>query len=251
MKAKYFAYQLNKITQLLLDMTPAQRAQIQQRIQDYQPEITVNELIQPVFDTSAQCPHCNSLHFNKWGKSDSVQRYRCKTCTKTFNIKTNTPLARLHKCEIWTKYAECMVLKLTLRQAAKVCNINLKTAFLWRHRFLEAQSEQYNDKLSGIIEVDEFFLSYSEKGAKNLKGSRCARKRGGDLDKRKQGEQVAVLLSIDLSKHIIDGVLAADNAAEIKLHLSTIPSPFKQPMARVFVDGFALDVKLLQEEAIF
>jgi len=46
-----------------------------------------------------------------------------------------------------------MALKLTLRQSAKVCNINLKTAFLWRHRFLEAQSEQYKDKLSVIIEV--------------------------------------------------------------------------------------------------
>ena len=220
MRAKNFTHQLNNITQLLLDMTPAQRKQVQQRIQDTQPEITVNELIQPIFDISPQCPHCNSLHFNKWGKSGSIQRYRCKTCIKTFNIKTKTPLARLHKCELWTQYAECMTLKLTLRQAAKICNINLKTAFLWRHRFLEAQSEQYKDKLSGIIEVDEFFLAYSEKGSKKIESHRIARKRGGDIDKRKQEEQVAVLLSIDRSKHIIDSVLAADNTAEIKLHLA-------------------------------
>lgn len=220
MRAKNFKYQLSNITQLLLDMTPAQRYQVQQQIQDTQPEITMNELIQPIFDTSPLCPHCHSVHFNKWGKSGSVQRYRCNKCDKTFNIKTKTPLAKLHKCEIWPKYAECMALKLTLRQAAKICHINLKTAFLWRHRFLEAQSKQYKDKLSGIIEVDEFFLAYSEKGSKNLKSDRTARKRGGDVDKRKQEEQVAVLLSIDRSKHIIDGVLAADNAAEIRLHLA-------------------------------
>ncbi|MFT7682494.1 MAG: hypothetical protein ACI935_001969 [Moritella dasanensis] len=50
MRAKNFTHQLNNITQLLLDMTPAQRKQVQQRIQDTQPEITVNELIQPIFD---------------------------------------------------------------------------------------------------------------------------------------------------------------------------------------------------------
>lgn len=219
MRAKTFTYHLNSITQLLLDMTPAQREQVHQLIQDTQPEITVNELIQPIFDISPQCPHCHSLHFNKWGKAGTVQRYRCKACVKTFNIKTKTPLARLHKCEIWTRYSECMEQKLTLRQAAKICHINLKTAFLWRHRFLEAQSEQYKDKLSGIIEADEFFLAYSEKGTKKLKNNRAARKRGGDTDKRKKDEQVAVLLSIDRSKHIIDGVLAADTTAEIKTHL--------------------------------
>lgn len=56
-----------------------------------------------------------------------------------------------------------MELKLTQREAASTCNINLKTAFLWRHRFLMAQSGKYPDKLSGIIEVDEFFLGHSEK----------------------------------------------------------------------------------------
>lgn len=45
MRAKTFTYHLNSITQLLLDMTPAQREQVHQLIQDTQPEITVNELI--------------------------------------------------------------------------------------------------------------------------------------------------------------------------------------------------------------
>ncbi|CAG20339.1 hypothetical transposase [Photobacterium profundum SS9] len=219
MRAKTFTYRLKYITQLLLDMTPAQREQVKLNIQSIQPEITVGDIIQPIFDISPQCPHCHSLHFNKWGKSGSVQRYRCKECAKTFNIKTKTPLAKLHKCDLWLQYAECMELKLPLRQAAKICNINLKTAFLWRHRFLEAQSEQYKDKLSGIIEVDEFFLAYSEKGTKKLNGDRVARKRGGEVDKRKRGEQVAVLLSIDRSKHMIDGVLADDTASEISSHL--------------------------------
>jgi hypothetical protein len=62
-----------------------------------------------------------------------------------------------------------MTLRLTLREAASICHINLKTSFLWRHRFLMAQSGYNHEKLSGIIEADEFFMAYSEKGSQHLK----------------------------------------------------------------------------------
>ena len=219
MKTKSFVSQLNRITKALLAMTPAQREVVYQSIQSSQAEITVNQLIQPIFDSLSQCPHCHSCHFKKWGKAGKTQRYFCNDCHKTFNYKTKTPLAKLRKCEVWEEYAHCMELKLTLREAASICNINLKTAFLWRHRFLIAQSGKYKDKLSGIIEVDEFFLAYSEKGTKKLPNERKARKRGGNIDKRTKDGQVPVLLSTDRSNHMIDGVLSADTANEIKTYL--------------------------------
>lgn len=219
MNTKSFVDQLNQITDTLLAMTPAQREVVHRSIQATQAEITVNELFQPLFDNLSQCPHCHSSHFKKWGRAGETQRYYCKNCQKTFNNKTKTPLAKLRKCHIWEEYARCMELKLTLREAASICNINLKTAFLWRHRFLMAQSGKYSDKLSGIIEVDEFFLAYSEKGDKKLTKKRAARKRGGNVDKRTKEGQVAILLSTDRSNHMIDGVLSNDTASEIKLHL--------------------------------
>ncbi len=36
-----------------------------------------------------------------------------------------------------------MVLKLTLREVADICHINLRAAFLWRHRFLSAQAGKF------------------------------------------------------------------------------------------------------------
>ena len=215
MKAKLFVSKLNQITKALISMTPAQREVVHQSIQALDTEIAIDELIQPLFDAKSQCPHCYSSHFNKWGKAGGIQRYRCNNCSKTFNNKTKTPLARLHKSHIWEEYAHCMELKLTLRQAAKICDINLKTAFLWRHRFLMAQAGKNDDKLSGIIEVDEFFLAYSEKGDKTLISAQKARKRGGDIDKRTKEGQVAVLLSIDRSKHMITPILSADTSSEI------------------------------------
>lgn len=164
MKTKLFVSKLNQITKTLLSMTPAQRDIVHQSIQTLDAEIPTDELIQPLFDILSRCPHCHSTQFKKWGKAGAVQRYRCNECCKTFNNKTKTPLANLHKCHLWQEYTHCMELKLTLREAASACGINLKTAFLWRHRFLMAQAGQNNDKLAGIIEADEFFLAYSEKG---------------------------------------------------------------------------------------
>ena len=221
MKTKSFVLKLNQITSALLSMTPAQREVVHQSIRTSQVEMPTNELFQPIFDTSPSCPHCPSTHLRKWGRSGGTQRYQCNCCAKTFNIKTKTPLARLRKCHLWEEYARCMELKLTLRQAASICHINIKTAFLWRHRFLMANAAKTQDTLSGIIEVDEFFMAYSEKGSKKLTSGRKARKRGGDADKRTKDEQVAILLSIDRSKHIVSKVLAADTALEIETNFES------------------------------
>jgi len=220
MNTKSFVGKLNQITKTLSSMTPAQREIVHLSIQALDSEISTDELIQPLFDLSPQCPHCHSCHFNKWGKSGAIQRYRCKDCQKTFNNKTKTPLAKLHKSHLWEEYARCMVLKLTLREAADICGINLKTAFLWRHRFLMAQAGQNHDKLSGIIEVDEFFLAHSEKGSKTLVSKKKPRKRGGNIDKRTKEGQVPILLSIDRSKHMINPILSADTTAEISANLA-------------------------------
>jgi transposase-like protein len=220
MKTKSFVSKLNLITKALFSMTPAQREIVHQSIQALDTEISTDEFIQPLFDALSQCPHCHSSHLKKWGKSGAIQRYRCKGCLKTFNNKTNTPLAKLRKSYLWEEYARCMVLKLTLREAAEICNINLRTAFLWRHRFLMAQSGKNHDKLSGIIEVDEFFLAYSEKGSNTLTHQKKPRKRGGNIDKRTKEGQVTVLLSIDRSNHMITPILSADTTAEITANLA-------------------------------
>lgn len=46
------------------------------------------------------CPHCQSQQIIKQGldylkDGTKVQRYRCKDCSKRFNQRTGTPMARL------------------------------------------------------------------------------------------------------------------------------------------------------------
>ena len=64
-------------------------------------------------------------------------------------------------------------------------------------------------------------MAYSEKGSKKLTNGRKVRKRSGDADKRSQDEQIAILLSIDCSKHMVSKVLAVDTALEIESNLES------------------------------
>lgn len=40
--------------------------------------------------------------------------------------------------EVWEKYIHCIIEKYPLRKCAKICEINLATAFAWRHKILDA-----------------------------------------------------------------------------------------------------------------
>ena len=50
----------------------------------------------------AKVPACGgSEAFSKWGVASGLKRYMCKTCERTFNALTGTPLAHLQKREKW------------------------------------------------------------------------------------------------------------------------------------------------------
>ena len=88
----------------------------------------------------------------------SMQRYRCKSCSKTFISTTKTPMSGLHHKGKWFDYFTCMIEGNTLRESAKACGIDLKTSFRRRHRFLEAPAlvgaVQLNAEFKDKIEPD-------------------------------------------------------------------------------------------------
>ena len=48
---------------------------------------------------SRGCPHCAGREIVGWGRSDGLLRFRCKSCGRTFNALTKTPMAHLRKKE--------------------------------------------------------------------------------------------------------------------------------------------------------
>ncbi len=184
----------------------------------------VCRLIEQHFETDKKCPHCGEKHLQRCGKVSGLQRFLCMSCKKSFNALTGTPLARLHNKEQWLNFARTLTESLSVRAAAKRCNVTKNTSFHWRHRFLESQKNNQDQKLSGVGEIDETFFLESFKGQKKL--SRPARKRGGKAKKRGLSkEQIPVLIARDRHGHHIDAVLPDRSTASISAVLKGKFSP--------------------------
>lgn len=159
-------------------LTPVQRDALLSALKAKKTAGDTLSAIETHFAADPACGHCGSKSFGTWGRANALRRYKCKDCGRTFNALTGTPLAQLHCRDKWLDYASAIVDGLSLRKAAARCDIDLKTSFRWRHRFLKAPKLIKAAKVTGIVEADETFIRKSSKGSRCL--LRRARKRGGE-----------------------------------------------------------------------
>lgn len=148
------------------------------------------------FNKGLKCIYCASPLISHFGKYRGRQRYRCKSCRRTFNDLSGTPIHGTQYLEKWGKYLECMIEGHSVRKCAKLLKITTNTAFAWRHKILHAISLIPADKLQGIIETDETYELFSVKGSRSH--NQKPRKRGGVAGKRGiSKEQVCILVARD------------------------------------------------------
>ena len=142
-----------------------------------------------------ECPHCHSKEFAKAGSHNGRKRYLCKSCGKTFNALTGTPLAGLHNTDKFMANARHMIAGDSVRKTAAALGLDKDTAFRWRHRFLESIDKMQPTQLQGVVEADETYFLESFKGQRgNL--PRKAKKRGTPAKKRGlSDEQIPVLVA--------------------------------------------------------
>lgn len=172
------------------------------------------------------CVHCSSKKVVRFGKYTvklglkevERQRYRCKDCGKTFTDVTATPLYRTHKSEKWLDFIKCMLEGYSLRKSAELIgNVHYVTLFYWRHKVLSALKQMNFESFLGIVEMDETYFLYSEKGKRNIEG-RKPRKRGGSSKLRGiSHEQVCVLIARDRQKATYSGVLGRGRIVKTQL----------------------------------
>ncbi|ADH98489.1 hypothetical protein Bsel_0967 [[Bacillus] selenitireducens MLS10] len=156
-----------------------------------------------------RCPDCESEHIVRFGNYPIIadgeevkkQRYRCKACRRTFTDLTNTALYRTRHLNRWMKFIECMIEGYSLRKSAELIGgVTHVTLFYWRHKLLSALKQTEISNFQGIVEMDETYFLYSEKGQKKIE-DRKPRKRGGSAKKRGiSNEQVCVLVARDREK---------------------------------------------------
>jgi transposase-like protein len=149
------------------------------------------------------CAHCGHKHYVRFGMDKGSQRYKCKSCKRSFTEYTGTWMARLRRRDKVTGYLVMMLDEKSLDRISSELRINKKTAFDWRHKILASLNEQQDDDedFTGITESDETFFLRSEKGMEV--GNREPRKRGGRATKRGVSkDQVAVVVTQDRKSSI-------------------------------------------------
>ena len=224
--------QFTPILQNLKLLTPSQRQRLHLNLELSE---TSAEEVLTVKTAVRQCPHCDSTDLKLWGSSHGLPRYRCKSCLKTCNPLTKTPLARLRKRDKWLVYSQALIDGLSVRKAAALCGINKNTAFLWRHRFLTFANTNQAVHEEGIVEADETFFLESFKGQRNL--HRPARKRGGVGKTRGTSEdQIPVLVIRDRHKSTATIILKKVDTA----HIEAVLTPIIDKDAVLCTDGAAV-----------
>ncbi|MFC3108452.1 hypothetical protein ACFS07_32350 [Undibacterium arcticum] len=66
-----------------------------------------------------QHAHCHGDQVVKFGQTHGQQRYRCKSCLRTFIALTGTPFVYLHDKSKLLEQAACMAEGLTIRKSAE------------------------------------------------------------------------------------------------------------------------------------
>ncbi len=113
------------------------------------------------------CPHCQGTELYRHGHVSGLQRYRCRTCRRTFNVLTGTALAQLRKKGKWFGFSEALAASLILP-----LQVHRNTALRWRHRFLQGLKAERAATLRGITEADETYFLESRKGCRKPQASR-------------------------------------------------------------------------------
>ncbi|MFC6674138.1 transposase-like zinc-binding domain-containing protein [Marinobacterium aestuariivivens] len=173
------------------------------------------EHLEQQLQSQLRCPYCDHDQIYRWGTLKGIQRYRCRSCQKTFTALTGTPLAHLHKRELRMEYAQSMLNSEVLRTAAARCQVHLTTSFRWRHRFLKLADFLNADTLNDIVEAGQTLFRESFKGKCKI-SQRTARKRGNAG--KKEAKWVPVLVARDRSAGEADFVLDHFTLKNVEQH---------------------------------
>src|SRR5680860_565499 len=148
-------------------------------------------------DRPVHCPHCEGTDIYGHGAYKGRRRYKCKTCRKTFNDFTGTAVDGIKKLEKFQEYLLLVVESVTIRKAAKMIGVNVKTIFDWRHKLLSSMEALNGTGFTGIVECDDKQLDINEKGCRDL--DRKAYKRPSDRDTKRgvSNDKVSIMVATD------------------------------------------------------
>jgi transposase-like protein len=198
-------------------------------------ESFIKELRDKRFRKGFACPHCHCEKVVRNGTQRVRQRYMCSDYGRTFSDHTHTPFRGTHYPDLWLPFMEHMMNGYSLRKTAKLLDISLSTAFIWQHKLLTALKRMEMDNFEGLLEIDETYFLFSEKGNKNII-SRKPRKRGGSSKYRGiSREQVCVVVARDHTKRTQARVACFGQVNKVKA--KSLLSPYISSVSSICSDA--------------
>jgi transposase-like protein len=197
---------LKRLQAEILKLPPLEQRQLFQRLRSQlfprgdEAQRRMKEVRERRFDQGLVCPHCQGKAV-RHGTYGVKQRYRCKECSRTFGDFTLSPLYRARRPELWPAFIEHFFHGHSLRKSAELLGLKSHVPlFYWRHKLLAALRQLTPENFAGILETDETYLLYSQKGVRNL--PRPGRKRGDKATTRGiSREQACILVARDRQRH--------------------------------------------------
>lgn len=143
-----------------------------------------DESIKVIYDPEpAECPHCHSKRFIRYGHvgSNRRERYLCKDCRRTFVSSEGTVYyrGRLGQHDV-RNLLDLLNAGTTIKGAAGRAHINKNTSLRYRHmllRFMKNASRK--PVLSGKVEIDETYRGRSGRTGKGTKKKGISRQKEG------------------------------------------------------------------------
>lgn len=167
----------------------------------------VLRLLESRLQQEPRCPLCQCAGVVRNGFASELQRYKCRSCARTFNALSTTPLARLRMKSKWLDQQVVLQEGLTVTKAVMALGVADSTAFRWRHRFLQLARQVRPSALTGVVEADEAFFRRSSKG--QCPG-REPRRRGSPVPRKDRSSAlIPILVARDPSGATADFLLEA------------------------------------------
>ena len=194
-------------------LTAAQRAEAARALSTDADEERSVAAVERSVGESRICPHCGEGGTVRKGRTRGLWRHLCKSCGRTFNAVTGTPLQGLHKKERWLSFGESLAEGKTVGNPRGAAASRRRPpsgggAGSW------TPSRQAPETLRGIVEADETYLLRSRKGERNM--VRPPKWRGGKANARGLSKDLApILFAADRSGATLGAALDSTRAAEI------------------------------------
>lgn len=128
-------YEFRRLLGLVETLSGERRAHLQLKLAGGDEAHADTVIVGGRMGAQPSCSRCGGDHVVRNGHADGLQRYKRRSCKRTFNALTGMPLARPRQRGKGLTQARALAEGQSVRGVAAQMGVHRTTAFRWRYRF--------------------------------------------------------------------------------------------------------------------